>query len=265
MSVLGTVESLWRYPVKSMKGEPLDQAFIGFSGVYGDRVYAFTNESARKGFPYFTARDQRRMLLYTPRFRNPAAAAQPINWKEANVFGATPLYAEPGDWMMDVMTPSGETFAIDDPALMDHLRNDLTETATLSLLRSERALTDCRPVSLFSLQTVQQIGDEVGTSVDYRRFRANLYLNLESGTGFEEDSLVGRQVRIGSQVVIAVLARDTRCQMITLDPETGISNPMILRQVAQNHESKAGVYGAVLVEGTVEKGDPVELLETVIP
>jgi MOSC domain-containing protein YiiM len=48
--------------------------------------------------------------------------------------------------------------------------------------------------------------------------------------------------------------------MITLDPETGESDPKILRQVAQGHDGMAGVYGAVLVEGTIRKGDAIELL-----
>ncbi len=48
--------------------------------------------------------------------------------------------------------------------------------------------------------------------------------------------------------------------MIVLDPDTAEKTPAILKQVAQGHEGKAGVYGAVLVEGTLRKGDPVELL-----
>ena len=49
--------------------------------------------------------------------------------------------------------------------------------------------------------------------------------------------------------------------MITLDPDTGESKPEFLKQVAQAHKGTAGVYGAVLVEGTLRKGDPVELLD----
>ena len=56
MKVAGHVESLWRYPVKSMRGEELPEAFIGFSGVYGDRVYAFRSSAATAGFPNLTAR-----------------------------------------------------------------------------------------------------------------------------------------------------------------------------------------------------------------
>ena len=56
---VGAVESLWRYPVKSMRGEELPEVFVGFAGVYGDRVYAFRSTANSKGFPYFTVRDQR--------------------------------------------------------------------------------------------------------------------------------------------------------------------------------------------------------------
>jgi MOSC domain-containing protein YiiM len=48
--------------------------------------------------------------------------------------------------------------------------------------------------------------------------------------------------------------------MITLDPDTAEPSPEILRKVTRAHEGMAGIYGAVLVEGTVRPGDPIELL-----
>src|SRR5262245_58970273 len=52
MTLVGHINSLWRYPVKSMRGEQLDQAFAGFAGIYGDRIYAFHSSGAPPGFPY---------------------------------------------------------------------------------------------------------------------------------------------------------------------------------------------------------------------
>jgi uncharacterized protein YcbX len=69
MSIIGKVESLWRYPVKSMRGEALKEAFVGFAGVYGDRMFAFRSSAAPAGFPWLTGREEREMLLYRPRFR----------------------------------------------------------------------------------------------------------------------------------------------------------------------------------------------------
>src|SRR5205085_3289568 len=83
MATFGTIESLWRYPVKSMRGAELTEVFMGFSGLYGDRCYAFRNAAARKGFPYLNANVQPQMLTYQPQFRYPERAFQPPNLLEA--------------------------------------------------------------------------------------------------------------------------------------------------------------------------------------
>jgi uncharacterized protein len=262
MSIVGTVESLWRYPVKSMRGEELSEMFAGYAGVYGDRLFAFTSSASPKGFPFFTVREQRQMLRYQPRFRNPEKATRPINQMEADSLppGVTPLYAKPDDLMVDVETPAGKTVAIDDPALIETLRKEIDDKHQLTLLRSARALTDCRPLSIFAVQSAKKLGEETGVTVDKRRFRANVYVDLTNADGFAEDAFVGKTLRIGSKVVVSVLERDPRCMMITLDPETAEKSPAILKAVAQAHEGMAGVYGAVLTEGMIRKGDSVELL-----
>ena len=261
MSIVGKIDSLWRYPVKSMRGEELNEAFASFSGVYGDRLFAFESSASPKGFPYLTAREQQRLLQYRPHFRHPDKAARPINLTEAESMGANPVWADPSELMVDVETPDEQTLAIDDPALIDMLRTNIDQKHQLTLMRSERAMTDCRPVSIFSLQSARQLGEETGTPIDKRRFRANVYVDLASAQGFAENEFVGRSVRIGPKVVVTVLERDARCVMITLDPDTGEKTPSILKKVAQAHEGMAGVYGAVMVEGMLHKGDPVEVLD----
>jgi uncharacterized protein len=263
MSTIGTVDSLWRYPVKSMRGEELTEAFVGFSGTYGDRLFAFRSSASPKGFPYLTAREQRKLLQYRPRFRYPDKAARPINLAEAESMapGLTPVSADTADLMVDVEAPTGETLPIDDPALTRMIGEGISGAPDLTLVRSDRAMTDCRPVSLFSVQSARQLGEEIGTAVDQRRFRANIYLDFSAASGFAENGFIGRSLRIGSKMVVSILERDPRCVMITLDPDTGESRPEFLRQVAQAHNGMAGVYGAVLVEGVLRKGDAVQLLD----
>ena len=233
MTASGIIDSLWRYPVKSMRGEELDEAFVGFTGIYGDRLYAFRSSASPK-VQFLTARQQNQMLRYQPRFR------QPDN--------------------LDVVTPSGNVLAIDDPALIPMLAGGVGDEDQVTLIRSDRAMTDCHPISLFSIQTAQALGDELGIGIDKRRFRANIYLDLGTADGFFEDEFVGRTMRIGSEAVISILERDPRCKLITLDPDTAESNPQILRSVAQRHEGNAGVYAAVQVEGVVRRGDEVTVL-----
>ncbi|HWT00797.1 MAG TPA: MOSC domain-containing protein [Pyrinomonadaceae bacterium] len=263
MTTIGTVESLWRYPVKSMGGEEVPKVFMGFSGLYGDRCYAFRNAAARKGFPYLNATAQPRMLLYRPQFRHAERATAPPNLIEAMSIapGVTPANADPGDLTLDVLTPSGEAMSVEDPALIEALVEGLRGENHVTLVRSDRALTDCRPVSLISLQSVRQVEAETGVPVDKRRFRANIYTDLVADEGFLEDELVGRRLRIGAQAVVMVLERDPRCKMISLDPDTSEHNPEVLRKVAQGHEAFAGVYCAVLVEGMIGKGEPIEVLD----
>jgi uncharacterized protein YcbX len=261
MSIVGKVESLWRYPVKSMRGEEKDDTFAGYPGVYGDRVFAFKSSASPTGFPYFTAREQRRLLQYRPLFRHPDKAARPINLTEADKMGAGPLSADISDLMVDVETPERKTLAIDDPVLIEMLRSEVEEKHELTLMRSHRAMTDCRPLSIFSLQSARQLSEEIGIPVDKRRFRANIYVDLASDQGFGENELVGRSLKIGPKVVVRVLERDPRCAMITLDPDTAERTPAVLKKVSQAHEGTAGVYGAVIVEGMLHKGDSVELLD----
>jgi uncharacterized protein YcbX len=262
MNDIGTVESLWRYPVKSMRGEELDELFAGYAGVYGDRLFAFESSAAPKGFPFFTGREQRQMIRYRPRFRHPEKAARPVNLAEAENLppGVNPVSANAADLMIDVETPDGKTFAVDDPELIDHLRANSDAKHELTLLRSDKAMTDCRPLSIFAVESAKKLGEETSVTVDKRRFRANVYLNLSSSDAFAENEFVGKCLRLGSKVVVHVLERDPRCMMITLDPDTAEKTPAILKAVAQAHEGMAGVYGAVLAEGVIRKGDPVELL-----
>jgi uncharacterized protein len=244
-----------------MSGEAMAEMFMGFSGVYGDRCYAFKDSSARKGFPYLNATVQEQMLRYRPRFRYPERAAKPPNLFEAMSIppGVTPANAEPNDLILDVVTPAGAVVAVDDPALPEMLVEGLRGEHQLTLVRSDRALTDCRPVSLISLQTVRQVEEESGIPIDKRRFRANVYLNLAAGYGFAEDELVGRRLRVGPSAAVMVLERDPRCKMISLDPDTGEHNPEVLRKVARAHANFAGVYCAVLVEGVITEGDSIHL------
>jgi len=261
MSVVGHVESVWRYPVKSMRGERLESAFVGFAGVYGDRLYAFQSSAAPVGFPYLTGREQARLLLFQPQFRHPEKALRPPNLAEAEHLapGLTPVYPAMDDLIVDVETPEGALLAIDNLALRDSL-GKADGVGELTPLRSDRAMTDCRPVSLFSTQTVGALSGEVGKALDQRRFRANIYVDLGAAAGSAEDAFVGRKLKLGAKAVIAVLERDPRCKMITLDPETAEASPEVLDKVAKAHEGRVGVYGAVLIEGTVRPGDEITLL-----
>ena len=110
VKTVGTIESLWRYPVKGMRGETLTESFMGFSGFYGDRCYAVRSSAARKGFPYLNPNAQQQMMRYQPKFRYPERAAKPPNLIEAMSIqpGVNPTNAEPEDMILDVAVQLAE-------------------------------------------------------------------------------------------------------------------------------------------------------------
>ncbi len=95
-------------------------------------------------------------------------------------------------------------------------------------------------------------------SIDKRRFRANFYVEWDNQDDpWFEFSLIGKKLRIGERLELAILERDARCKMITLDPDTAEATPRLLRHIARNHGGDAGVFAAVLRDGRVNQGDPI--------
>ena len=97
-------------------------------------------------------------------------------------------------------------------------------------------------------------------AIDKRRFRANFYVEWDNQDDpFFEQTLVGKTLKIGDKLELAIVERDPRCTMITLDPDTAEATPKMLRHLARNYDGNAGVFAAVLQRGRVNKGDPIIL------
>ena len=113
MSIVGQVESVWRYPVKSMRGEELAEAFVGFAGVYGDRLFAFRSSARPKGSPTSPGASRRRCCsiarasVIRTKLRDRPIWPQPRRIAP----GLTPLSADPADLALEVETPAGEVLA----------------------------------------------------------------------------------------------------------------------------------------------------------
>ena len=98
------------------------------------------------------------------------------------------------------------------------------------------------------------------TSPEQRNLSSADRAQPSPGSGPALDAFVGKSFRIGSKAIAHAVNRDGRCMMIMLDPDTAEKTPAVLKAVAQEHEGMAGIYAAILVEGMIRKGDPVELL-----
>lgn len=259
MQSIGRLDQVWRYPVKSMRGESVDEVFVAYSGVMGDRVYAIASSTACPEFPWHTGREQEEFVLYQARFKHRGLTLIPAELEAANADDLNPPYPDIDAFALEIETPDGQTFDINDPALLASLKDK--SDGELQVRYSQKNAVDCRPLSLFSRQTIQQLAQETEMAIDPRRFRANFYPSWDSAGGFYENELVGRKLKIGNRLEITILARDPRCKMITIDPDTAETTPRLLKHVARKYDGFAGVYAAVLIEGTVKPGDEILLLD----
>jgi uncharacterized protein YcbX len=241
---IGTIHSIRRYPVKSMSGEDLEEARVTFAGLAGDRVYAFVETDNRTSFPWMTARHGHDWICFRPRFLNSPPSTEQIPFPE--------------QFAAEIATPDGLAFRADAPGLVEYLEKRFGRA--LRLRFSERSMTDAQPVSIFGLSTIRALSDETGKDLDPRRFRANFYAQWDDDRAFFEDTLIGRQLRIGDAVTVMALKKDVRCVMITLDPDDGSPFPTLLECVARNHGGSAGIYCTVLAEGIVRRDDPIWLI-----
>jgi hypothetical protein len=231
MDSVGIVRHIARYPVKSMRGEELDSVSVGLQGLPGDRTYAFVQEGVHTPFPWLTGREYSGLLRCQPA------------WETA---GDRPALV--------VATGAGERF----PIASDELRQWLAREAgrPVRLHSDHRGNHDIAYVSIITTATIRALAQAAGVAPDQRRFRMNLVIESD-GPAFAEKEWVGRSLRVG-EMRLVVTEQDRRCQMITLDPETGASTPAVLKLAGELNNAFAGVYASVMTTGTVAVGDLVD-------
>ncbi len=259
---LGTIESIWRYPVKGMKGQEIPHVYTSFSGLMGDRIYGVIAADGDPAFPWHTGRDHEEFVLYEATFSSGGEdllVPKDLAAFEGLAPGIHPIYPDAEAFKVAVKTPEGEIFDIESEAFVKAL--EATTERSLRVHVTQMGQHDCRPLSIFSLSAAAKLSEETGMEVDKRRFRANFYVEWENlEDPFYEFSLVGKTLKIGDKLEVAVIERDPRCKMITIDPDTADESPKLLQHVSRAHGGDAGVFAAVLQEGRVNKGDPIYLI-----
>ena len=240
-AVVGVVRAIYRYPVKSMRGEALDEADVAWQGIAGDRGYAFVQSDDRSTFPYLTARELPDLLRYTPRLAN---TSKPYT---------SPLL---------VTTPDGEEYPIGSEELRASIAHRYPGPFYLLRLGA-RATYDAAPLSLITTSTVAALGKALGMTFDPIRFRPSILVETPDGDPYPEQQWVGRVLAFGAEsdsVEMRVSEPDIRCKMITLDPQTGVAEPRILAEVVRNIDGALGVYGLPQKIGRLRVGQNVHLL-----
>jgi uncharacterized protein YcbX len=161
---IGQVEAIFRYPVKSMGGERLEAAELGWQGLEGDRRLAFRRIEDRGGFPFLTAGKLNDLVLFAPQRRDGAA---------------------PGDLPTHVRTPEGDEL----PIFGDELAAEVGRRhgAPVQMMQFKHGIFDEASVSVIATDTIRELGQLAGRDLDVRRFRPNVLVRLLRPAPFQED------------------------------------------------------------------------------
>ena len=265
---IGTIDSLHRYPVKSMIGEELAAAKVGPKGIQGDRVFALADVETGKI----------------------ASAKNPSKWPTLFQFRA--VFSGPlngGQLPAARITfPDGTEVSTDDQTLATQLSSSLGKpvrflktapaAGTLEeywpdiegLARREVVTDEAMPAETFfdlgmiHLLTTATLDSYRGLYPSGRfepqRFRPNLVVRTEPGVaGFPENEWEGKALAIGSEVQIKITGPCGRCVMTTLPQGNLPKDTGILKTAAQHNQARVGAYAMVLQGGTIRVGDAVRL------
>jgi len=239
LTEIGYVEAIFRYPVKSMAGERLEVADLGWHGLDGDRRLAFRRLDDRSGFPWLSASKRPDLLLFAPHRREDGA---------------------PGDLPTHVRTPDGEEMPVFGEDLATEVGRRLG--APVQMMQLRHGIFDEATISVIAFDTVREIARLAGRSPDVRRFRPNVVVRLLRSAPFQEDEWLGGVLSFGegdNAPAITVTMRDERCSMVNLDPDSANPAPEVLKAVVRANQNNAGIYGAVTRIGRLAVGQTVLL------
>ena len=240
MSVeIGQVEAIFRYPVKSMAGEPLEAADVGWHGIAGDRRLAIRRMHEQSGFPWLTASRLPELLMFAPVRR------------DGGVPEGLPTH---------VRTPEGEELAMFGPELAAEIER--RHRAPVQMMHLRAGIFDEASISVIATDTVREIGRLAGKGADIRRFRPNIVARLAKRIPFQEDEWVGGVLSFGDPGTgprISVVLRDERCSMVNFDPDSARPAPEILKAIVGANGNNAGIYATVIRTGRLAVGQAIRL------
>jgi uncharacterized protein YcbX len=242
MIEVGRVRAIYRYPVKSMAGERMDSAELGWHGLEGDRRLAFRRSGVMTGMPWLTAGRLPSLVTYVP-LRD----------------GEDVLPSR-------VRTPKGEELELHG----DALRAELTAAlgAPVELMQLKNGIFDDGALAIITTTSIATVTGEAGVGNDPRRFRPNLLIETPDGAPFPEDAWVGQRLRIGEREdapAVAICTRDVRCAMLNIDPDTAATDARLLKAAVRINQNCAGVYATIIRTGMVRVGDALYLRSGVAP
>ena len=289
----GAVAGLWRFPVKSMRGEQLDEAEVTERGVLGDRAYALIDTDTGKVVSAKSVKLFPNLFDCKAAFVEPPHGGGKLPPVQISLPDGTSVRSDSGDVdavlsvyfrrNVTLAQAAPEDFTIDqyhpdvEGADPGGNRNTVVAQKLGAALFAELGMEspvpvgsffDVFPLSVLTTSTLAQLSElRPQTRFDQRRFRMNVIVKTER-PGFIENDWIGHELGIGDGVRLKVALPDPRCVMTTLAQDDLPQDIDVLRTLVRHNRIQvgelgqlpcAGVYTVVAAPGTVRIGDPAVL------
>jgi uncharacterized protein len=268
----GTVAALWRYPVKSMLGEELNEAEVTERGLLGDRRFAVIDAATGKVAGAKNPRKWGNFLDFRAAYVQPPQPGLELPEVRLTLPDGTAVTSgEPAlpqilsralgrQVAFAAAQPEGESGDTAEEFWPDVEGLDLRDTVTDFDLPAG-TFFDCALVHLLTTATIDRLRTLYPEGrFEARRFRPNIVVATgPDEQGFAEDDWIGREVAIGDRVLLRVTGACARCVMTTLPQDDLPKDSGILRTAAQHNQVNVGVYADVIAGGAIRRRDPVTL------
>jgi uncharacterized protein YcbX len=269
--VVGSIVSLWRYPVKSMMGEELNATEVAKTGLFGDRAYALVDSSAAKVASAKNPRKWPQLFDFRAALADAPRTAVKVPWVRITLPDGTIVTSDQPDIdrilsnvlkrqvklesaLAEQRTASAEEYWPDIEGL-DH-RDTVTDFGL-----PEGTFFDCAVVHLLTTATLDRLRALYPDGrFEVRRFRPNIVVETANREkDFVENAWIGRTLAIGDAVRLSITGPCPRCVMTTLSQGDLPIDNGILRTAAQHNRANVGVYASVLQGGKIGRGDSLSL------
>lgn len=281
------VKEIWRYPVKSMRGERLPQATLTSAGIPLDRGWAVRDEKTQtiRG-----AKHMPKLMLCSARYLSDTCAGL-VPHVEIELPDGTALRSDApqgAETLSDFLGRAVTLWPLLPPENVEHYRirderahDPAGEWRRIFMLQPGEAMPsmdgfgagllrelseyaapvgsyfDAFPINVLTEASLRALQSLVPDAVlDVRRFRPNLLLAGDAAEGFVEEGWIGRVLQVG-EAALAVEAKAPRCVMTSHAQEGLDRDPTVIRTIVRELQSCFSAYARVATAGAVRVGDAV--------
>jgi len=270
MSNIGSVVSLFRYPVKSMAGEKLESIVVNKKGLLGDRSYALIDTVTGKIVSAKNPRKWTNIFKYYAKYiKEPTQdniAGVEITFPDSSTITSIQenvnqilSSAFNAQLKLTQIVPAKvqlEEYFADIEQIKEH---DSIAEANMA----NGTFFDLGTIHLLTTSTIKKF-EELYSDGDFsiNRFRPNIVVDLDSKElGFIENEWIGKTIAIGDEVILKIKEHCPRCVMTTLEQDNLPKDINILKTILKNNSGNLGVYADVIQGGIIKRNDLIKIIK----